>query len=209
MQRALLTALLLAAAAAAGFWLGAAHFGNAAEPPETSGWVYDRPRDPGPFELVDHRGDAFTPDAVRDGWHLWFFGFTHCPDICPMTLTTLDLVDRALHDGGHPRPGVLMVSVDPARDTPEQLRRYVPHFNPDFTGVTGTAGEIRRLTERLGVAVAYRANGGDGDYTVDHSSVLLLTGPDGLVRAAFQPPHDPDTLARDIAVLIPWLERNT
>lgn len=181
--------------------------GQPAVAPETDAIVLDAPRDPGPFQLVDHHGAPFDRARLQDGWTLWFFGFTHCPDVCPMTLATLNQVDRKLAEAGAARPRVVMLSVDPARDTPEKLATYVPFFNPAFVGLTGSAGEIHQLTERLGIIVRYVPLKGD-DYTVDHSASLLLTGPDGLVRAVFTAPHEPARLAQDLAVLIPWLEDN-
>lgn len=174
--------------------------------PEVDAIVLDTPRDPGEFQLVDHTGAPFDRARLADGWTLWFFGFTHCPDVCPMTLSLLNQVDRKLADAGATRPTVVMLSVDPARDTPEQLAAYVPFFNPAFLGLTGSAGEIHQLAERLGIIVRYQPLEGD-NYTVDHSASLLLTGPNGLVRAVFTAPHEPAQLAQDLAALIPWLER--
>lgn len=205
MRFRIIIGVVVIAALAGGFWLGQARHGSAT-PPETGAILLQTPRDPGAFELVDHRGASFRPAQLADGWTLWFFGFTNCPDVCPMTLVTLDLVDSALAAAGATRPQVLMMSVDPARDTPERLAEYVPYFNPGFVGVTGSMAEVRQLTERLGIIVQYTAGEGD-DYTVDHSSQLMLTGPDGLVHAVFPSPHEPDALARDLAVLLPWLER--
>lgn len=198
---------VLAAALAAGYWLGERQRDRAPALPETGAIVLQQPRDPGQFRLVDHAGREFSRADLHDTWTLWFFGFTHCPDICPMTLVTLNLADRMLAEAGATRPRVLMVSVDPARDSPQRLAEYVPYFNPEFTGVTGDAGAIHELTGRLGIIVQYVALDGD-DYTVDHGAQLLLTGPDGTVRAVFQAPHDPHELANDLQLLIPWLERS-
>jgi protein SCO1 len=205
MKFKVLVAFVMLAALAAGFWLALEQRGRVPPMPETSAIVLVQPRDPGDFLLVDHHGEPFTPQRVHGGWTLWFFGFTHCPDVCPMTLATLNMVDRVLAEADALRPHVLMVSVDPARDTPEALAGYVPFFNDAFLGVTGDAGQIRELTDRLGILVRYVARD-DGDYTVDHGAGLLLSDPRGVVRAVFQSPHEPDVLARDLAVLIPWFE---
>lgn len=207
MKLKLLLVAVMVAALAAGFWFAQMQRGSADRAPETGAVVLVQPRDPGQFRLVDHHGEAFTRTRVAGQWTLWFFGFTHCPDVCPMTLAALNLVDRALADAGATRPQVLMVSVDPARDIPAKLAEYVPFFNEAFVGVTGDAGQIRELTERVGILVRYVAQEGDG-YTVDHGASLLLTGPDGNVRAVFQAPHEPGALARDLSVLIPWLEKS-
>src|SRR5690606_13694335 len=191
-------------ALAGGFWAASA---LRSAQPETGAIVLQTPRDPGAFSLVDHTGAPFGPAQLDDRWTLWFFGFTHCPDVCPSTLMMLNGVDRALADAGAAGPDGIMVSVDPTRDTPERLAGYVPYFNPAFTGVTGPQGEVLQLTERLGIIVQYLARD-DGDYTVEHGASLLLTGPDRLVHAVFTAPHDPDALARDLAVLIPWLEES-
>ena len=205
MKYRLVMIAVVVAALAGGFW--AAHALRDTAPPDSDAAVLETPRDPGAFALVDHRGAPFGPAQLRDRWTLWFFGFTNCPDVCPTTLTMLSGVDRALADAGAARPAVIMVSVDPARDTPEALAAYVPFFNDAFTGVTGAQGEVLQLAERLGIIVRYLARD-DGSYTVEHGASLLLTGPDGLVHAVFTAPHDPDALARDLAALIPWLERN-
>lgn len=206
MRFRLIIASVVGLAMGAGFWFGVQQRAPGG-PPDTGALVLTTPRDPGPFRLVDHHGAGFTPAELEGRWTLWFFGFTHCPDVCPMTLATLDQVDAMLAEAGGARPDVLMISVDPARDTPEKLAEYVPYFNDRFTGVTGSAGEIRQLTERLGILVQYIALEGD-DYTVDHGASLALVGPDGLVHAMFQAPHEPRALARDLSALIPWLEVN-
>lgn len=202
-----LVIVVLAAALIAGFFTARALVAPPDGPPQTDAIVLAQPRDPGAFALVDHHGEPFTPASVRGGWTLWFFGFTHCPDVCPMTLSTLNHMDRMLADTTV-RPQVVMVSVDPARDTPEKLAEYVPYFNERFVGVTGSPGEIRQLTERLGILVRYAAQQGD-DYTVDHGAALMLSGPDGVVRAVFQSPHEPQALANELLALIPWFERQS
>lgn len=208
MKFRLVLVLVVVLALGAGFWFGQVQRANDHVPPDTGAIVLSAPRDPGAFELVSHTGAPFRPADLQGRWTLWFFGFTHCPDVCPMTLTALNQTDQLLAEAGAARPDILMVSVDPARDTPELLAAYVPFFNPAFTGVTGDAGQIRILTERLGIIVQYVAMAGD-DYTVDHGTSMMLVGPDGMVHAVLPSPHDPQTLARDIAVLIPWLEKNS
>lgn len=208
MRSALLMAAVVTVALVAGWWVGEQARSREAGPPETGAIVLAHPRDPGAFKLVDHHGAPFTPERLAGRWTLWFFGFTHCPDICPMTLASLAMTDGLLAEAGATRPEVLMVSVDPARDDPGKLALYVPYFHPSFLGVTGTAGAIRELTDRLGVIVRYVATEGD-DYTVDHSSQLMLVGPDGRVRAVFPSPHEPQTLAQELAALIPWLEKSS
>lgn len=150
------------------------------------------------FALVDQGGARFDADRLRDRWTLLFFGFTHCPDVCPTTLATLAEVRRQLADlPPAARPEVVLVSVDPARDTPELLARYVRHFDPAFTGATGSPEAIGALTRDLGVAVFVGAPAGDGNYTVDHSAAVFLVDPSAAMTALFGTPHEAGAIARD------------
>ncbi len=165
--------------------------------------LYPAPRPVPDFCLTDHEGNAFCDDQLAGHWTLLFFGFTHCPDICPMTLSMLaNALRRTDHDDSKGRPEVVLVSIDPLRDTPERLSTYVNYFDPRFKGVTGDLTEIQKLTSALGVAFRYVAGDQEGDYTVEHTAALFLVGPDAAVRALFQPPHHAETLGRDIDLII-------
>jgi protein SCO1/2 len=160
--------------------------------------LYQAPRPLPQFALVDQLGAAFDPARLRGRWTFLFFGFVNCPDICPTTLATLAAVRRSLADlPAGERPGVALVSVDPARDTPYVLARYVAHFDPAFTGVTGAPDRLEALARDLGVAVFVSAADADGDYAVDHSAAIFLVDPRARVVALFNPPHDAATIARD------------
>ena len=164
--------------------------------------LLNAPRPLPEFRLIDHAGRPFDRERLRGRWHFLFFGFTHCPDVCPTTLATLAAVRGGLHDlPASERPGVVLVSVDPARDTPEALARYVPHFDPEFVGVTGEPAAIAALTRELGVAVVIGAPAADGGYTVDHTAALFLIDPDGAWTAVFGAPHATDTIACDFRAI--------
>ena len=152
------------------------------------------------FQLVDHFGERFDNARLREHWTFMFFGFTYCPDICPMTLSVLDQVERRLQTEYPELPmQVVFVSVDPARDTPERLGQYVPYFNPGFLGVTGAEAQIERLSRQLGILyIHHEDEDGDGNYMVDHSSAVLLIDPNGRFSALFPAPHLPDTLYQDL-----------
>jgi protein SCO1 len=155
------------------------------------------------FSLVDHANAPFGPERLRGRWTFLFFGFVNCPDVCPTTLAMLaDVRDRI--EGDDPQyalpgnaPQVVLVSVDPARDTPPVLARYVAHFDPSFIGVTGSAADIESLTRALGVAVFVGAPGPDGAYAVDHTAAIFLVDPEGRAAALFSTPHDAGAVARD------------
>jgi protein SCO1/2 len=159
---------------------------------------YDAPRPLPVFALVDQAGRSFGPEQLRGRWSFVFFGFVNCPDVCPTTLATLAAAEAALADlPAQDRPGVLFVSVDPGRDTPEVIGRYVAHFDPAFTGATGSREAIEGLAEALGVAVIIGPPAADGSYSVDHSAAVFLVDPEARVVALFGAPHDAGTIARD------------
>ncbi len=162
-----------------------------------AGTVLEEPNPVAPFELVDHEGNPLDERALAGRWHLVFAGFTHCPDICPTTLTMLAGLRSRLAGAG---PQILFVSVDPERDTPERLAVYLRHFDPDITGATGSAEAIAAFTRELGLAQV-KVPGVGGDYTVDHSAALVLLDAQARVAGYFTPPHDIGLLAADLAGL--------
>ena len=133
----------------------------------------------------------------RIRWDLLFFGFTRCPDICPMTLGRLrGLADR-LPPGQAPR--IWLVTVDPEHDTVSVLKKYVSFFDPDFAGITGAEPAIAELAGALGVAYA-RVPEGDS-YTMTHSAALFLIDPDGRYAGLFNTPHQWEHITHDLEVL--------
>ena len=155
------------------------------------------------FELVDQAGRAFQRDSLRGQWTLMFFGFTNCPDVCPTTLAALADVRRKLADlPADALPAVVFVSVDPGRDTPEALGRYVGHFDTHFLGVTGQPAAIEALTHDLGVAVSVGPVSEDGNYTVDHTAAIFLIDPSAAFTAIFGSPHVADVIARDYRSIV-------
>lgn len=164
-----------------------------------SGTALATPRAIADFRLTDQQGREFTRESLRGGWSLVFAGFTHCPDACPTTLAMLNAMDERLRANGGAIQ-VVFLSVDPERDTAERLAGYVSHFNPRFVAVTGARAQIDELCRDLGIAYV-RNPGAGGDYTVDHSAALVLIDPRARVAGYFQPPHDADALAADLAAL--------
>ena len=122
----------------------------------------------------------------------------NCPDICPTTLATLAAARKSLADlPAGQLPAVTLVSVDPGRDTPEALARYVAHFDPSFVGVTGGADALDALTRGLGVAFFIGPADAGGNYAVDHTAAIFLVDPEGRLAALFSGPHEAGTIARD------------
>ena len=153
-------------------------------------FMFETPRAIPAFSLTDHRGEAFTVDSLKGQWTLMFFGFTYCPDICPTTMAFLNRFIGELE--GLPEyedTRVVMVSVDPARDTPARLAEYVPYFNPAFTGVTGEFLEIHGFATSLNTPFR-KVPGEDGSYLVDHSANVVLVNPRGDYHGFFKAPLD-------------------
>ncbi len=152
--------------------------------------MFETPRALPAFELTTHRGEPFVPESLKGQWTLVFFGFTHCPDICPTTMAFLSRLVSELE--GLPEADdteVVLVSVDPARDSTEILAQYVPAFNPEFTGVTGDFLEIHRLATALNMPFK-KVMGEDGDYQVDHGANVALINPRGDYHGFFKAPLD-------------------
>jgi protein SCO1/2 len=162
-----------------------------------SGTALPQPRALAPFALVDTENAPATPATLRGHPTLVFFGFTHCPDVCPTTLGQLAIVQKQL---ALPGLKVALISVDPERDTPGQLGRYVSSFGGDFIGLTGSAPEIVNVTRAFGVAYA-RVDLGGGNYTMDHSATVFALDSNARIVAVFTPPLRAEALARDLAKL--------
>ena len=195
-----LFAIVALAALTAGGWFAYRH--TAPPPLPRTATVLPAPADLPEFSLVDGQGNAFDRDALRDHWSLLFFGFTHCPDVCPLTLQVLATARLALDASGfEPLPQIVFVSVDPERDTAAVVRDYAAHFGAGTIGVTGDMAELRRLTDGLGIFFQKSA-GESGNYGVDHSAVVLLVGPDARFHALFGTPHEPDNFVHDLPLIM-------
>ncbi|MCB1707935.1 MAG: SCO family protein [Halioglobus sp.] len=152
-------------------------------------YLLDTPRNFGELNLVDHHGQPFTNERLKGKWTLIFFGFTYCPDVCPTTMSFLNDFIGQLQGTEAEDTEVVMVSVDPARDTVAQLASYVPYFNPDFTGVTGEFLDIHRFATALNTP--FRKVPGQGEnYQVDHSTNVVLINPRGDYHGFFKAPLD-------------------
>jgi protein SCO1 len=166
-------------------------------------YVLPVPHDVAAFTLQDQHGAPFDNASFDGRWSFIFFGFTHCPDICPVAMSALAQVERqlaeddarALHDAFH---GV-MVTVDPQRDDAETMARYVAAFSPRFTGVIGTRAELAQLARSLNAAFAAVPDPESDDpaaYVVDHTVNIAVVDPRGRYYAFIAPPFDADAIER-------------
>jgi protein SCO1 len=159
--------------------------------------VLPEPRPLADVRFVDESGREARLHDFKGDFTLLFFGFTNCPDVCPLTLSLLaqvraDIASRA------PRlaPRVLFVSVDPNRDTPERITAYLNGFDPEFVGVTAPDAELAPLLQTLGVAVEKHEHGGD-NYNVVHNSAIYVLDRNAEWIAVTTGPHDPKVVASD------------
>ncbi len=154
------------------------------------------------FTLQNQAGASVTRDTFRDHWSLVFFGFTHCPDICPATLQILAAAKEELvTQGRNPLPRIALISVDPERDTPALMKTYVDYFGDGNLGISGDLDELRKLTSALGIFFEKQPQNADG-YVVDHTAAVLLVNPDGEFFALFGGPHSIDNFVHDLPLLM-------
>jgi protein SCO1/2 len=148
-------------------------------------------------DLVDAAGKHADLETFRGHFTLLFFGFTNCPDVCPLTLKVLaDTRAQLAGRFANAVPQVVFVSVDPARDTPEQIAGYLHNFDGAFVGLTAADARLAPLLKTLGVSVQKHQHGGE-NYTVVHNSTVYVIGPDAELIAVSSGPHDAATLATD------------
>jgi len=178
------------------------------EPPQTErATVFPAPRVVPPLALVDQDGRPVGADFFTGHWTLVFFGFTQCPDVCPTTLATLAQAVRQLEDlPAAQQPRVLLVSVDPERDTPDILAPYVRFFDPAFMGARGSLEATAAAAAAFNVPYA-KVTLPEGGYTLDHGSGIFIVGPSGGTEAYLSSPHEAATIARDYRTIVAWAEQ--
>ena len=153
------------------------------------------------FKLTDDLGKPVTGADYRGKVALLYFGYTHCPDVCPLTLAQLHVVMQRLGplaDGAR----ILFVSVDPARDTPAIMHAYVNAFDPRAVGLTGEARAIEALSKRYRSAFSREPGSADGNYEVSHSSAIYVFDRDGRARVLATPAASQDDLVHDLHLLL-------
>jgi protein SCO1 len=152
----------------------------------------------GPFTLEDGNGQQVTDRNFRGKYMLVYFGYTFCPDVCPTTLSEVaEAMDKLGAKADRLQP--IFITVDPKRDTPDVMKRYTAAFSPRLIGLTGTPDQIATVAKEYRVYyAAHQSGSGTSDYSVDHSSVLYLMGPDGKFVAPIRPDEDGPHMAADL-----------
>jgi len=166
-------------------------------------WLLDGPRGAiapaaigGPFQLVDQSGATVTADKLQGKPTLLFFGYTHCPDVCPTTLFDVSEVLRAMGKDAD-RVNAYFVSVDPERDTPAIMKDYLSSFDPHLKGLTGDSDAVGKMLSEYRV-YSKKVPGKDGEYTMDHSAMVYLMDRSGRFVAPFKLDRKPDEAAADL-----------
>ena len=171
---------------------------------ESGTWFGEQARPLPDFELTDDHNRPLTRADLLGKWSLMFFGYTNCPDICPIALQTLDQTLRSIDDPDVVKAlQVYFISVDPERDTPQRLAEYVPYFNPTFIGATAPLDKLDKLTGPLGIAHEIHDHPeGSESYGVDHSGAIVLINPQAEYAALFGAPQDAAAMARDLTRIV-------
>lgn len=194
------------AAMLAGVWLADVyreHDSRAVLLPDQVITLFPDPKPLTAFALTDHENLVFDLASLKGKWSFLFFGFTHCPDVCPATLAVLararDNIARTT--AGAAEIQFVFVSVDPNRDTAGKLRKYVSYFDAAFLGVTGDNAQIGNLAGQLGAAYQVAITPGVADYPVYHSAAVFLLDPRARYHALFTPPHDAHAISKRFKVV--------
>ncbi|MFQ5660207.1 MAG: SCO family protein [Gammaproteobacteria bacterium] len=164
-------------------------------PSAIEGMLWPHPKELKPFATIDQTGNLFDLERFQGKWSFLFFGYTHCPDVCPATLSILNQVTTRLRQSGQAEVvQVLFVSADPERDTPQQLADYLGRINPEFIGLGGMPAQVRSLTGQIGVVAVPGEQAANGDYRVNHSTAIFLIDPAARLLSVYSAPHHVESI---------------
>lgn len=154
------------------------------------------------FKLTDENGNTVTQKKYLGKINMLFFGYTHCPDVCPATLTKMGQALQAMPEDARKQVNVLFVSVDPKRDTPQRLKKYTAFFSPQIIGLTGPVDRLHDLTKRYRTTFSYGKPEKDGSYTVNHGSGIYIFDRQGKIKLMASNGEGPDQLGEDLTHLV-------
>ena len=192
----------------AGIGVYTAHQNNMQKPPAVAGLMWPQPKTLQSFTTVNQDGQAFGLENLQGKWSFLFFGYTNCPDICPITLTVFKTVYEKLESmDKSENVQMVFVSVDPDRDSSEQLKQYVSYFNQDFIGLGGNLEQVSNLTSQMGIAFFHEPASAEGDYLVDHAASVFLVDPRGRVIAIMSAPHQAEDILSRFSKIRSFINR--
>lgn len=173
--------------------------------------LWPTPHTLAPFSLMDQHDRSFDLKRIKGQWTFLFFGYTHCPDICPLTMTVLKQVAQRLPQAVNLEQNAqfAFVTVDPERDDSRRLGAYVEHFNKHFLGVTGAIDEIENLERQLNAVAIREEIAGQSGYFFSHTSSIMVIDPQGRIFAFFSPPHDATTIIEKFSAVRKYYQQST
>ncbi len=198
-KQTFLITLLIAIAVLVGFW-------RENDEPKLSlnaGTALTEPLSLPEFSLVDMTNSAFTKASFKNKWSFVFFGYSHCPQICPTTLAAMKQISQSLHRG--PLAQLVFISIDPEHDTPARLHTYFQQeqFKPaHFIGVTGDKETISKLARVIGIHVAKDNDASKNAEHIEHGGAILLVNPEGKIAAIFSSTNKPHAIAHDFKEIV-------
>ena len=187
-------------------WVMTLGVGQAAELPKIFqgygggdyGTAIDPPKPLPEIALVDEQGEPFSFTKLKGQQTILFFGFTHCPHVCPTTLAMLRGIRERLPAAQAEKLQVWLISVDPMRDTPEVMREYLSNFGPGFHGARADLGDLVPLLIDMGIGYSYRADEEGDSYDIDHTTTIFLLNSDAALARVYTSPHDAVGLMRSL-----------
>jgi len=202
----MITSSVALAAILTGAWLAEIyreHDSRAMLLPDRVITLFPDPKPLAAFALTDHKNRVFDLASLKGKWSFLFFGFTHCPDVCPTTLAVLARArdNIAKNTAGAEDIQFVFISVDPNRDTTGKLGQYVDYFDTGFLGVTGDDAQIGNLAGQLGAAYQVAITPGLENYPVNHSTAVFLLDSRARYHAVFTPPHDAEAISKRFKVV--------
>jgi protein SCO1/2 len=207
-HKKLITVILsvLIGVAAVAMYFAVSHKREPVTVAQIDGVFLPTPKDISDFKLTDNAGQAFTKESLKGHWTLMFFGFTNCGMVCPTTMSALNKMytTLAMDVPRDQMPQVVMVSVDPDRDSVQRMNEYVTSFNPHFIGARAQMPQIESLEKELHlVAVKMDVEGqGKDNYTINHSAEILVFNPNGQLQAFMSSPHKPEQMVKDVKSML-------
>lgn len=184
-------------------YLNVINIGSIRAPHEFKGFILESPEVLGEFTLNNAAGDAVNLSDFRGQVTLVYYGYRHCPDVCPTTLSELsNMMDTLELENKSDQVQVIMVSVDPERDTPDKLAEYVSYFHTDFIGLTGSPDQITAATVPYGIFYEKHEGGEGSGYLIDHSAGVLLFDRDGYLKEMFPFGIKGEEIAADVSYFL-------
>lgn len=181
-------------------WLIITYFTGNLGPPNFNGVVMQSPDTLTDFTLTSADGEVSLSD-LRGKVVLLYFGYTFCPDVCPATMVELKKAMNELNDGDSEDIQVVMISLDPLRDTPELLKEYVQHFHPSFIGLAGTDEEITSITVPMGIYYEKHEGSPQSGYLIDHTATVAVVDKEGYLRLIYPFDTPGEEIAEDLRYL--------